>query len=327
MSAQARELIKRFCPDFPTQHCGDAFTDTTQFMRINYGDIISLGELHYLVIRDEAERRFGIEDPKYWVKRCRILETGERKILKLVFHESFPMKIGQMEIRCYRSPQKESRILKLVREDPRFMKGETVFDACKNPVRVLDIIHGKQIDAVVEDMECGHRQYFYERFPGILEKFISACEAIGFLHENFEKHGDIRRDHLLVEHETGSYRWIDFDYAFEFHENPFGLDLFGLGNILIFLAGKGSHTVQSAPQMGLDANIIATITPEDCSILFANRVVNLKKLFPYVPEELNRILLRFSAGAYVFYDSVEELLDELRPVAERLSRKLRNNAA
>jgi len=326
MSGEVRELITRYSPDFPAQHCGEVFTDTTQFMRINYGDIIALNDLHYLVIRDEAERRFGIEDPKYWVKRCRVLETGERKILKLVFHEDFPMKIGQMEVRCYRSPQKESRILKLVKGDARFMQGETVYDKKKNPVRILDIIHGKQIDALVENLECGHRRYFHEHFPGILEKFLGACEAIAALHDNFEKHGDIRRDHLLVEYETGDYRWIDFDYTFDFHENPFGLDLFGLGSILIFLTGKGVHTVQSAPQMGLDEKIINSITPEDCSILFANRVVNLNKLFPYVPEDLNRILLRFSAGANVFYDTVEELLEELRPVSERLTRTRRSVA-
>ncbi len=320
MSAQASSLIRRYCPDFPVNHCGELFTDTSQFMRIGYGDVIVLDDLHYLVIRDEAERRFGLEDPKYWVKRCRVLETGERKILKLVFHETFPMKIGQMEVRCFRSPQKESRILNLVRGDMRFMQGFTVPDVKKNPVRVLDIIHGKRLDVLVEDMECGHEEYFFTHFPNILEKYIGACEAIAFLHGNYEKHGDIRRDHLFVEYDTKNYRWIDFDYTFDFHENPFGLDLFGLGNILVFLAGKGSHTVQSIPSLGLPAAALDAITPDDCSIMFGNRVYNLKKLFPYVPDGLNNALMRFSAGSSVYYDSVEELLAELRPVSEELSR-------
>ncbi len=313
MSGEACALIQKYHPTFPPGHGGGVFTDTTQFMGINYGDVVRLGDLHYLVLRDEAERRFGIEDPKYWVKRCRVLETGERKILKLVFHENFPMKIGSMELRCYRSPQKESRILNLVRNDTRFMQGVTVADERNNPVRVIDIIRGKRLDEMVEGLDLSHRAYFHEAFPAILENFIGACEAVAFLHHNWEKHGDIRRDHLLVEYDTGAYRWIDFDYTFEFHENPFGLDIFGLGSMLLFLAGKGAHTVQSAPDLGLDPSIPASLTPDDYSLLFANRICNLKKLFPYAPEELNRILLRFSHGANVFYDSVDEFLEELRP--------------
>jgi hypothetical protein len=58
-------------------------------MRITGGDVIILAGEHYLVLRDEMERSFGVEDPKYWVKRCRHLESGERRILKLVFYETF----------------------------------------------------------------------------------------------------------------------------------------------------------------------------------------------------------------------------------------------
>ena len=72
-------------------------------MAIGYGDVIQLADRHFLVLRDEVERRFGLEDPKYWVKRCRCLETGERNILKLVFHESFPMTIGNMTVTCTRT--------------------------------------------------------------------------------------------------------------------------------------------------------------------------------------------------------------------------------
>jgi hypothetical protein len=39
-----------------------------------------------------------VEDPKYWVKRCRELETGERRIIKLVFYENFPIRLGPVEI-------------------------------------------------------------------------------------------------------------------------------------------------------------------------------------------------------------------------------------
>ena len=112
-TTSAREIIEQYSPDFPRKHVGKIYTDTTEFMNINYGDVMSLGGMHYLVLRDEAERRFGIEDPKYWVKRCRTLETGERKIIKLVFQERFPLKLGDFELICHRSPEKEARILNL----------------------------------------------------------------------------------------------------------------------------------------------------------------------------------------------------------------------
>ncbi len=303
----ARELLSRLAPDFPTRHAGEIFTDTTQFMRIGHGDVIALAGRHFLVLRDEAERRFGLEDPKYWVKRCRCLETGGRNLLKLVFLESFPMTIGTMIVTCTRSPRKESRILDLVRGDDRFMQGVTIMDAADNPVRILEVVPGKRLDETIEALELPHRDYFHDLFPDILEKFIDACEAIGWLHARNEKHGDIRRDHLYVRHDTGRYCWIDFDYTFDFQESPFGLDLFGLGNIIQFLVGMGQHTLQS-----VSPEARAALGPADCSIMFANRIVNLKKLFPYIPDALNNVLMRFSLEANVFYDATQDLIRDLR---------------
>ena len=59
------------------------------------------------------------------------------------------------------------------------------------------------------------------------------------LHEHGEKHGDVRRDHVYVDAESGLFRWIDFDYNFVHGENIYSLDVFGLGNIIVYLAGMG----------------------------------------------------------------------------------------
>ena len=300
-------------PDFPARHAGEIYTDTTEFMCIGAGDVITLAGRNFLVLRDEAERRFGLEDPKFWVKRCRELETGERKILKLVFHESFPMTIGSMVVTCTRSPRKESRILDLVRGDPRFMQGVTIPDTAGNPVRILDIVAGKRLDERIEALEITHEEYFHTSFPEVLARFIEACEAIAWLHGRQEKHGDVRRDHLYVSYETGRYVWIDFDYTFDFHDSPFGLDLFGLGNIIQFLVGMGQHTTQSVSPAQRE-----TITQEDCSIMFPNRIVNLKKLFPYIPDALNNVLLRFSLGANVYYDATKDLIHDLNKALDAL---------
>ena len=42
-----------------------------------------------------------------------------------------------------------------------------------------------------------------------------------------------------------------------------------------------------------------------------NRIVNLRKIFPYIPEKMNNVLLHFSLGAEIFYDTVEELYQEV----------------
>ncbi|MCA1785187.1 MAG: hypothetical protein LC657_04300, partial [Desulfobacteraceae bacterium] len=80
----------------------------SDFMRITGGDVLVFGDGHYLVLRDEVERSYGVEDPKYWVKRCRHLESGQRRLLKLVFYEKFKLQMGDIKITCYRSPRKEA---------------------------------------------------------------------------------------------------------------------------------------------------------------------------------------------------------------------------
>jgi len=320
MPLSVKSLIERLQPEITMSSYGVVHTDTSDFVRISYGDVIAIGGLHYLVLRDEVERSFGVEDPKYWVKRCTVLENGERRIVKLVFHESFFTELGALSIRCYRSPEKEARILDLTRGDPRFMQGFSLRDTTGNNVRVIDVISGKPLAVVVDEMPLDHKTYFFEAFPGILEKFIEACEAIGFLHAHGEKHGDIRRDHLWLERGTGRYRWIDFDYTFDFQENPFGLDVLGLGGLLAFLVGKGFYGPREIVRMKDLPETATSLQPEDFSLVFRGRLMNLRKVFSCVPEGLNRVLLHFSQGTEVFYETVDEFLHELRPCLKELAR-------
>ncbi|MCK5437672.1 MAG: serine/threonine protein kinase [Desulfobulbaceae bacterium] len=318
MTQEVRDLVKKYYPNFPIRHSGKIYRNTTEFMNISYGDVIFIDGLHYMVLRDEVERRFGIDDPKYWVKRCKVLETGERKIIKLVFYEKFPITFGNTKILCHRSPEKEARILEIVRGDMRFMQGFSSHDDVNNNMRVIDIIRGRSLDIEVHGIEDGHETYFRESFPVILEKFIGACEAIGFLHSQGEKHGDVRRDHIWIESKTKEYRWIDFDYTYDFSQNPFALDLFGLGNILIFIVGKGDCTVGSMLEKGFTEDDMDRLSRDDFSIIFQHRLVNLRKIYPYIPEKLNNVMLHFSLGSNVYYDTVDEMLDDLRPCLDIL---------
>ncbi|MBI5584007.1 MAG: hypothetical protein HY892_09305, partial [Deltaproteobacteria bacterium] len=57
--------------------------------------------------------------------------------------------------------------------------------------------------------------------------------------------------------------------------------------------------------------LVARLREEDLNIVFKNRVVNLRKIYPYIPESLNQVLLHFSAGAKMFYEDTTQLLDDL----------------
>ena len=288
------------------------YTDTTDFTSIDYSDIIAVEGRYFLITSYTKEGRFGVDEQiKQWVPKVEDLESGVQYIVKLVFRETFNMRLGQFMVTCYRSPEKEARILELVQGHPHFMQGESLLDAAGNLVRVLIPVSGNRLDKVIHS-ESSHKDYFSKELPLILEQFLGCLKAIGFLHQNGFRHGDIRRDHIFVDRNTGLYYWIDFDYDFYLPEKPFALDLFELGNILIYLSGRGDYhprEILADPAMG--EAVVQTLTPSDFSLLTRNRVVNLQKIFPYIPDALNNILLHFSVGTDVFYETVEELHTDL----------------
>jgi len=129
------------------------YTDTSDIFRVDYGDVVVLGEKLYLISINAKEGRFGLDDEeKFWVKRAFDLQDGSRKTLKFVFHERFVSRIGDVEFECFRSPKKEARILKLVHNYKNFMNGYGTTDEKGNIVRVLDFIYGKPLSTIVEDI-------------------------------------------------------------------------------------------------------------------------------------------------------------------------------
>jgi len=67
-----------------------------------------------------------------------------------------------------------------------------------------------------------------------------------------------------------------------------------------------------------DSPVFNRLSADDMNIIFNNRVVNLRKVYPYIPEILNRVLLHFSVGANIFYDNADELLTDLQEVRDRI---------
>ena len=318
--AELREKIKaytHFTPRVPLS----IITDTTEFMNIRPNDVLELKGTYYLVLGDEKEKRFGLEgEPKFWVKRAVDLTTGNPKIIKLVFHESFTMHLAGEEVFCFRSPQKEARVLERVKGDPAFMQGSTVIDTAGNHIRIIDKIRGNSYYEFLQSLNVDHETYFHQYFPNILKQVMSCMEAINKLHQKGEVHGDIRNDHLFIDRNNGKHTWIDFDFTYNWEENPFGIDLFGLGKILLFTIGKGFYSPREVAAWGPEGEKIASeLRPEDMSLFIRHRIMNLKKLFPYIPQRLNDILLFFSYGAEVFYETAEELLEDIKECEEELA--------
>ena len=299
--------------------------DTTEYMAIQRGMVLRLEGNDYCVTGDAREGRFGLnEQPKFWVKYAIDLSTGARKVIKLVFYEEFTTFLGRFTVRCTRSAEKESAVLDAVRGHPNFMQGVTVRDARKNSVRIIDLIQGTTLFSHVVDIPQSHREYFFHTFPGILRSIITSIEAIEFLSRCGLHHGDIRNDHLIIDNETGQYRWIDFDLYVNYPD----YDIWSIGNILVYAAGKGIHSLQIVQaDRAQYPSTASSITQEDTLLFYPYRVANLKKLFPYIPEELNDVLVRFSFGARRFYEDFSSQVNDLRRILTLLEEMAEGEAS
>lgn len=295
------------------------FTDTSSFFGIDRGDVLELNGLSYLITGTMRESGFGLDDePKYWVKRAIDCRTGGTKIIKLVFLEQFSTTLGETQVRCFRSPAKEARVLEKVRRHPQFMRGVGIEDAVGNNVRVIDFIQGPDLKSYTLKLPGSHEAYFHEQVPALLWRLLPCLQGLQFLHEQGERHGDVRPDHILIDNETGLFRWIDFDYDFDHREAPFSLDILGAGNIIAMIVGKGA--VESY-RLGRDpalAGVLDRLTATDLSIVNRGRLMNLRKAYPYIPQALNRVLLHFSSGAEIFYENITELLEDLGDAVSQL---------
>jgi serine/threonine protein kinase len=284
--------------------------DTTNYMGIERDHIVNLQGDLFLIRCNEHEGRFGLDDqPKFWVKRALALSTGQTYILKLTIQESFKIHVGAVEVLCVRNAEKEAKVLELVHGDPRFMQGRSAHDSRGNLVRVIDFIPATDLLTYIDSIRLRHEEYCCLKLPAILAKVADSIAALQRLHDAGLCHGDIRNDHILVERETGCYKWIDFDLE----QRSADFDIWSVGNILHCVVAKGFMTFRDAiricPQLSGD------LSQDDASIFFPNRVMNLRKIYPYLPDKLNDVLLRFSFGARAGYDRISQITGDLAECA------------
>ncbi len=288
--------------------------DTTDFYGVEYGDVILLNDIGYLVRGTESEKKFGLEgEPKPWVKSCIDLITGERKIIKLTFLEEFSCTIEGLKFTCLRNPEKEARILEKVKGHQGFMQGFSAVDSSGNIVRVLDRIAGRSLDNTIQSLPVAHEKYYREHLPDILEHLGTACEALGDLHRMGEVHGDITPDHIFVETGTGRYRWIDFDYDYKERDHVFVRDILEMGTLLAYVVGKGYLILRDIRLRYPE--IAERLRAEDMQSVFPSQLANLKLIYPHVHHELNRILLRFSRGPGAVYRDAKQLAADIARAA------------
>ncbi len=290
-------------------------TDTSDCMRIQRGNVVRVGGRDFIIKGNRYETRFGIEyQPKYWVFSAVDLDSAEPKILKTEFHEDFHVHIGLLRIHCYRSPEKETQVLQLVRGDSRFMQGQTVFDDKNKNVRILDYIKGPTIFQRVHLIQKSHEQYFYEDLPDILCRLVKSLKAIAFLHEQGTCHGDIRNDHIIIDNDTGHYRWIDFDL----NQHVADFDVWSLGNIIGYAVAKGICSFQSVMRDAQWSDEVkAGLTQADASAFYEYRIINLRKLYPYIPPGLNDILMHFSLQTTNPYTNCDDLINDFEEMLEK----------
>ncbi len=284
--------------------------DTSAYMSLVGGMVLRLEGRDYYIISDAKEGRFGIsEQPKFWVKYTVDLTDGARKILKLVFHEQFQAEVGGFTIQCVRSPDKESRVLETVDGDLRFMQGRTIYDTRNNNVRVIDWIRGKTLFNHVATIDQPPEVYYHQALPEILGRIAGCLDGLAYLQDNGLHHGDVRNDHIIVDSSTDEYRWIDFDLKV----NYLDYDIWSVGNLLTYAVGKKIITCKGAAGMLVEGSIEA----DDALLFFPYRLANLRKVMPWISEDLTQLLLRFSAGTVDFYEGFAEIARDLRELLDR----------
>lgn len=114
-----REMIARWVEPDRVPKTPRIVTDTSDFFKVDYDDVVILKCRPYFIRNYEREGRFGIdEDPKFWVRRAIDLTDGSIKIIKMVFHEKFTARVGDIAFECVRSPSKEGIILDMKKVTP-----------------------------------------------------------------------------------------------------------------------------------------------------------------------------------------------------------------
>jgi hypothetical protein len=170
---------------------------------------------------------------------------------------------------------------------------------------VIDFIQGKTVLKVLGDLEMTHERYVDEVLPRLLVEILDCFSGIVGLHDRGLCHGDIRNDHLILDSQDGRARWLDFDFV----RASLVFDVWTMGNVLNCVLAKGFVTFHGLRQSRPDVR--DRVDGRDASAFFRHRVMNVDRLFPYLPPCFAAMLRRFCAGATVRYERAEQIASDL----------------
>ncbi len=88
-------------------------------------------------------------------------------------------------------------------------------------------------------------------------------------------------------------------------------DTWSLGNIINYVVGMGINAFKAVLKSeAYSAEVKRSSGPDGASGFYQYRIMNLRKLYPYIPPKPNDILLHFTIQPRHFYTSVEQLIDD-----------------
>lgn len=79
--SELRDMIAHYTPHSQIPKKVKLITDTSDFFKVDYHDVLILDDHPYLIKNSLREGRFGIdEEPKYWVKKAVDLANGNARV-------------------------------------------------------------------------------------------------------------------------------------------------------------------------------------------------------------------------------------------------------
>jgi len=87
-------------------------------------------------------------------------------------------------------------------------------------------------------------------------------------------------------------------------------DVWSVGNVLHFVSAR--RIVRIREVLANRPDLVSRIGPEDASLFFPYRLMNLGKLYPWLPPPLTETLRRFAVGDCVRYERVDEVVEDLQ---------------
>lgn len=308
---------------------GRSIRTLREFTQTGVGEVIEVDGVRYQVIAIPEERIYDELDAAHlFVRIVRTVGTREKRVLKV----GPTMDLADTDEPSIKSAVKESEILRLVQGNRGFVQGVgRVPTGCDFVLCDMEYMEGPTLPEWIKSMPQDHKTYYRDMFPFLAARFADAARALHELHEagrisqsEYGYHGDMGQgDCLIYDQSRSTLRWFDLNLVLLGDRNGVAEDINELGKIFRFIVGKRLHTVGTFaqhPELYPHARVrpadfsredLVDLGVDDLSLL---PVVNLGKLFPYISDEVNALLMQFRGDGWDGFRSALELAEAIEAV-------------